>query len=129
MKNLFTHEILSDDDETYVPFENPYLVSRVSSETEQLMHCTPEDHDEPTLSDEEKNALKSKEKTFLLQVKPDKEKTPLYRVILSFFLYIPAAAPNSKLLKKIFFLFNILTRAKHSMRIAKTQNHSDAHGL
>ncbi|MBE6559140.1 MAG: hypothetical protein E7661_09075 [Ruminococcaceae bacterium] len=66
MKNLFTHEILSDDDETYVPFENPYLVSRVSSETEQLMHCTPEDHDEPTLSDEEKNALKSKEKTFLL---------------------------------------------------------------
>ena len=37
MKNLFTHQILPDEDESYVPYENPYLVSRVSPEVEAMM--------------------------------------------------------------------------------------------
>ena len=68
MKNLFTHEILSDDDERYVPYENPYLVSRVSPETEAMMNYDDSEDDTPKLSDEEKAAIKSKEKRYLLAI-------------------------------------------------------------
>lgn len=67
MKNLFTHEILSDDDERYVPYENPYLVSRVSPETEAMMNYDDE-NDTPKLSAEEKEAIRSKEKKYLLAI-------------------------------------------------------------
>lgn len=68
MKNLFTHEILSDDDESYVPYENPYLVSRISPETEAMMNYDDGEDDTPKLSTEEKDAIKSKEKKFLLAI-------------------------------------------------------------
>ena len=67
MKNLFTHEILSDD-ERYVPYENPYLVSRVSPETEASMMNYDDEDDTPKLSDEEKEAFRSKEKKYLLTI-------------------------------------------------------------
>ncbi len=67
MKNLFTHEILSDD-ERYVPYENPYLVSRVSPETEAMMMNYDDEDDTPKLTDEEKDALKAKEKKYLIAV-------------------------------------------------------------
>ena len=67
MKNLFTHEILSDD-ERYVPYENPYLVSRVSPETEAAMMNYDDEDDTPKLSDEEKEVIRSKEKKYLLAI-------------------------------------------------------------
>ena len=67
MKNLFTHEILSDD-ERYVPYENPYLVSRVSPETEAMMMNYDDEDDTPKLNDEEKDVLKAKEKKYLIAV-------------------------------------------------------------
>lgn len=67
MKNLFTHEILDDNDMTYVPYENPYLASRVSPETEAMASYGDEDS-APKLSDEEKEAIKSKEKKYLLGI-------------------------------------------------------------
>lgn len=68
MKNLFTHQILPDEDESYVPFENPYLVSRVSPEVEAMMQYDDDEDDKPKLTDEEKDALKSKEKKYLLAI-------------------------------------------------------------
>lgn len=68
MKNLFTHEILGDDDESYVPYENPYMVSRVSPETEAMMSYDDDEDDTPKLSGEEKEAIKSKEKKYLLGI-------------------------------------------------------------
>ena len=65
MKNLFTHEILSDDDERYVPYENPYLVSRVSPETEAIMNYDPE-ADAPEINEDEQKAAKSKEGRYLI---------------------------------------------------------------
>ena len=67
MKNLFTHEILSDD-ERYVPYENPYLVSRVSPETEAMTMNYDDEDDTPKLTDEEKEAIRSKEKKYLLAI-------------------------------------------------------------
>lgn len=68
MKNLFTHQVLPDDDESYVPFENPYLVSRISPEVEAMMHYDNEEEEKPKLTDGEKDALKAKEKKYLLGV-------------------------------------------------------------
>lgn len=66
MKNLFTREILSEDDETYVPFENPYLAARVSPETEAMMHDEEGASDRPQDGDEAEKALKAKEKRYML---------------------------------------------------------------
>ncbi len=68
MKNLFTHQVLPDDDESYVPFENPYLISRVSPEVEAMMGYDDEEDDKPKLSDEEKAEIKAKEKKYLLAI-------------------------------------------------------------
>lgn len=68
MKNLFTHEISGDDNETYVPYENPYFVSRVSPETEAMTSYDEDEDDTPKLSDEEKDELKAKEKKCLLAI-------------------------------------------------------------
>ncbi len=68
MKNLFTHQVLPDGDESYVPFENPYLVSRVSPETEAMMRYNDDEDDKPKLTDDEKAAIKSKEKKYLLAI-------------------------------------------------------------
>ncbi len=67
MKNLFTHEIRIDD-ETYVPYENPYLVSRVSPETETMMNYDEYEDGSFKLSDEEKEIIKSKEKKYMLAI-------------------------------------------------------------
>ena len=69
MKNLFTHRVLPDDDESYVPFENPYLVSRISPEVEAMMHYDNEEEEKPKLTDGEKDALKAKEKKVQAQAK------------------------------------------------------------
>ncbi len=66
MKNLFTHQVV-EDSEAYEPFENPYLVSRVSPETEGMMNYD-DDDDTPKISDEEKESIKSKEKKYLLAI-------------------------------------------------------------
>lgn len=63
MKNLFTHKVIEDSD-VYEPFENPYLVSRVSPETEAMMNDDGDETDKPKISDEEKEAIKSKEKKY-----------------------------------------------------------------
>jgi len=68
MRNLFTHKILPDDDMTYVPYENPYLVSRVSPEVEAMMNADDDEDAKPKLRDDEKDALKTKEKKYLLGV-------------------------------------------------------------
>ncbi len=67
MKNLFTHKVIEDSD-VYEPFENPYLVSRVSPETEAMMNYDDDEDDTPKLSAEEKEAIKSKEKKYLLAI-------------------------------------------------------------
>ncbi len=67
MKNLFTHKVIEDSD-VYEPFENPYLVSRVSPETEAMMNYDDDTDDTPKLSAEEKEAIKSKEKKYMLAI-------------------------------------------------------------
>ncbi len=66
MKNLFTHEVFTDS-EQYVPYENPYLTARVSSELENRMRYRPLDDLSPEPS-EEQAALKSKEKLYGIMV-------------------------------------------------------------
>lgn len=63
MKNLFTHEILGDDNERYVPYENPYMTARVSPELENKMRYRPSD--EPTQEmDPDREKLKAREKIY-----------------------------------------------------------------
>ena len=63
MKNLFTHEVSDDRDERYIPYENPYLVDRISPELENKMRYRP--WNEPVReAHPEEAAMKAKEKRY-----------------------------------------------------------------